>query len=238
MANETNESKYWISLRQYHNDPSVNDDKAREFAKGVTEDFDVDTLSPMSRKQFLGALAASAAFAAAGCSDYRDKGEIVPYNRKPEEITLGKPNFYASTCTGCAEACGILIKTREGRPIKVDGNPDHPVNQGKICAKGQASILNLYDPERLKDPMLVNSGILSKSSWKEVNTKIIAALTAAVNQKKEIALVAHTVTSPSTKKLLSEFVAKYPTAKVYSYELFNDLNRKSAWTKSLRRQRK
>ncbi|MEW5799586.1 MAG: TAT-variant-translocated molybdopterin oxidoreductase [Bacteroidota bacterium] len=237
-SSNQNESKYpkdashWKSLREYHNDPSVNDDKAREFAKGVTEDFNVDTLSPMSRKQFLGALAASAAFAAAGCSDYRDKGEIVPYNRKPEEITLGKPNFYASTCTGCAEACGILIKTREGRPIKVDGNPDHPVNQGKICAKGQASILNLYDPERLKDPMLVNSRILSKSSWKEVNTKIIAALTAAVNQKKEIALITHTVTSPSLKKLLNEFTAKYPAVKVYSYELFNDLNRKSAWTKS------
>jgi len=238
MAKEQNESRnpkdasYWKSLREYYNDPSVSDDKAREFAKEVTEDFDITTLSPMSRKQFLGALAASAAFAAAGCTNYRDKGEIVPYNRKPEEITLGRPNYYASTCTGCAEACGILIKTREGRPIKVDGNPDHPINQGKLCAKGQASILNLYDPERLKDPMLVSSGILTKSSWKEVNTKIIAALTSAVNQRKEIALITHTITSPSAKKLLVEFTAKYPTAKIYSYELFNDSNRQSAWTKT------
>jgi MoCo/4Fe-4S cofactor protein with predicted Tat translocation signal len=232
MVNEQNESTYWKSLREYHNDPTINDEKAQEFAREVTEDFDFNGLSPMSRKQFLGALAASAAFAAAGCTDYRDKGEIVPYNRKPEEITLGKPNYYASTCTGCAEACGILIKTREGRPIKIDGNADHPVNQGKICAKGQASILNLYDPERLKDPMIVNSGILTKSSWKEVNTKIIAALTAAVNQKKEIALVTHTITSPSAKKLLSEFTAQYPSAKIYSYELFHNLNRKSAWSKT------
>src|SRR5512147_892062 len=110
MANETHESKYWKSLREYYHDPSAENEKALEFAKGVTEDFNLDTLSPISRKQFLAVLSASAAFAAAGCSSYRDKGEIVPYTKKPEEITLGKANYYASTCTGCAEACGILIK--------------------------------------------------------------------------------------------------------------------------------
>ena len=104
-------------------------------------------------ENFLPLLGASAALAGTACTDYRDKGEIVPYNNKPEEITVGKPNYYASTCTACANSCGILIKTREGRPIKVDGNPDHPVNKGKICAKGQANILNLYDPERLKKPL-------------------------------------------------------------------------------------
>ncbi|MFA6540724.1 MAG: TAT-variant-translocated molybdopterin oxidoreductase, partial [Bacteroidota bacterium] len=227
-----NESKYWKSLKQYHNDPSAADDKVREFAKGVTDDFDVDEMSGISRKQFLALVTASAAFAAAGCSDYRDKGEIIPYTKKPEEITLGVANYYASTCTGCEHACGVLIKTREGRPIKVEGNPDHPVNQGKICAKGQGSILNLYDPERLKNPMILESGILSKSSWKEADTKIIAALTAAVNQGKEIALITHTVTSPTVKKLLNDFTAKYPTAKVYSYEYLHGLTRMSAWQKS------
>ncbi len=242
MENETHESqpnadqpqagKYWKSLRQYYHDPSVESEKAQEFAKGVTEDFKLDDLSPMSRKKFLALLSASAAFAAAGCSLYRDKGEIVPYNKKPEEITLGKANYYASTCTGCAEACGILIKTREGRPIKVDGNSEHPVNQGKICARGQASILNLYDPDRLKEPMTVDGGNLLKGSWKEINSKINSALASAASKGKEIALITHTVTSPSAKKLLNEFALKYPTVKIYSYELFNDLNRASAWKKS------
>lgn len=230
--NNKHESKYWKSLRQYHNDPKVEEEKAREFAEGVTDTFDADAMSGMSRKQFLALVTASAAFAAAGCSNYRDKGEIIPYTKKPEEITLGTANYYASTCTGCEHACGILIKTREGRPIKVEGNPDHSVNQGKICAKGQGSVLNLYDPERLKEPMILESGIMSKSSWKEVDTKIIAALTAAVNQGKEIAIITHTVTSPSEKKLLNEFSAKYPTVKIYSYELLNNSNRKSAWQKS------
>lgn len=231
-SNTNHESRYWKSLREYHNDPASADAKAHEFAKGVTDEFDVNTLSPMSRKQFLGALAASAAFAAAGCNSYRDKGEIVPYNKKPEEITLGVANHYASTCTGCAEACGILVKTREGRPIKVNGNPDHPVNKGSVCAQGQASILNLYDPERLKDPMLVSSGILTKTTWKAADTKLIAAFTAAANQKKEIALITQSLTSPSLTKLLGEFAAKYPGAKHYAYELFDGGARQSAWTKS------
>jgi molybdopterin-containing oxidoreductase family iron-sulfur binding subunit len=228
-----NESKYWRSLRAYHNDPSVDDAKAREFAKEVTDGFDVDAMSPMSRKQFLALVSASAAFAAAGCTNYRDKGEIVPYIRKPEEITLGKANYYASTFVDNGQEYGILIKTREGRPIKIDGNPDHPVNKGKISARGQASILNLYDPERLKDPMFVDSGILSKGSWFEIDAKIVAALSAAAKEGKEIAVISHTLTSPTAKKVLNDFTAKYPTAKIYSYELFNDVNRRSAWTKSV-----
>ncbi len=228
----TNESKYWKSLRAYHNDPSVDESKGREFAKEVTGDFDIDTLSPISRKQFLALVSASAAFAAAGCTNYRDKGEVVPYTKKPEEITLGKANYYASTYTENGQEYGILIKTREGRPIKIDGNPDHPLNKGKINARGQASIMNLYDPERLKDPMILESGILTKSSWKSVDEKIAAALKSAVTTKKEIAIVTHTVTSPTAKKVLDEFVKAFPTAKIYSYELFNDLNRKNAWKKS------
>lgn len=230
--NNKHESKYWRSLRAYHNDPAVADEKAREFAKEVTGDFDVDAMSPMSRKQFLALVSASAAFAAAGCTNYRDKGEIVPYTRKPEEITLGAANYYASTVVENGHEYGILIKTREGRPIKVDGNPDHPINKGKVTARGQASILNLYDPERLKDPMFLDSGILSKSTWKIVDGRIISSLTSASNEGKEIALITHTVTSPTANNVLNEFKAKYPTTKVYSYELFNDLNRAAAWTKS------
>src|SRR5512143_4328833 len=149
---ENDGSTYWRSLRELYDPQSVSDAKAHEFMAGVTNDFNISDLSQMSRKQFLALISASAAFAAAGCSDYRDKGEIVPYGKKPEEVTPGVANFYASTCTGCAQACGILIKTREGRPIKIDGNPDHPVNRGAICARGQASILNLYDPNRLRSP--------------------------------------------------------------------------------------
>jgi molybdopterin-containing oxidoreductase family iron-sulfur binding subunit len=201
-----------------------------EFVEGVTDQFDPAQMSAMSRKQFLGLLAASAAFATVGCSDYRDKGEIVPYVKKPEGVTPGVANHYASTCTGCAQGCGILIKTREGRPIKIDGNPDHPINRGKICAKGQASILNLYDPYRLRAPKFGNSsGKAGEPTWKDIDAGVVSRLSEASRNGKEIALVTRGINSPTTKKILDEFVQCYPSAKIYSYQFFNDENRKSAW---------
>ncbi|HLP16046.1 MAG TPA: TAT-variant-translocated molybdopterin oxidoreductase, partial [Bacteroidota bacterium] len=232
-GNGASESRYWKSLKQYAHHPDADDAKTHEFMEGVTSDFSPDELSGISRKQFLALLSASAAFAAAGCTNYRDKGEIVPYNKKPEEITLGKANFYASTCMGCEHACGILIKTREGRPIKVDGNPEHPVNQGKICPKGQASMMNLYDPERLREPMQRFSGMgFGKSNWKNADDAMVAALASAAQGGKEIAIVSHSILSPTTKKVMEDFAAKYPTTKLYTYELFPDGPRQTAWKKS------
>ena len=94
----------------------------QEFMDGVTDDFDVSKLNGLSRRRFLALLSASAAFTATACTDYHDKGEIIPYNKRPEGVLPGIPNYYASTCTQCPQSCGILIKTREGRPIKIDGN--------------------------------------------------------------------------------------------------------------------
>ncbi len=236
-ADQTNSSQdsspdpnYWRSFEALYNDPQVIEAKGHEFKEGVTDDFSPTSLSGLSRRKFLALLGASAALAGTACTDYRDKGEIVPYNVKPEEITVGKPNFYASTCTACANSCGILIKTREGRPIKVDGNPEHPVNKGKICAKGQANILNLYDPERLKNPLKQKDGIYNTEDWKTVDAEIVASLSFAGS--KEIAIVTNTITTPSAIKVLQDFKVKYPSTKIYSYELFNDSVKNSAWQKS------
>ena len=222
--------KYWKSLRAVQRKKSDTYPEAHEFMDGVTDDFSPSEMSGMSRKQFLALLAASTAFAAAGCSNYRDKGEIVPYTKKPEEVTPGVPNYYASTCTGCSQACGILIKTREGRPIKIDGNPDHPVNRGKICAKGQASILNLYDPFRLRTPQHGNaSGYHGNVSWKKADEEIIRRLEETVQSGKEIALVTRAINSPTVKKLLDEFKTKYSTTTVYCYSLFHNETHRKAW---------
>ncbi|MEO8210129.1 MAG: 4Fe-4S dicluster domain-containing protein, partial [bacterium] len=145
---------------------------------------------------------------------------------------IGNPTYYASTCTGCSSACGILIKTIEGRPIKVDGNPDHPVSKGKICAIGQASVMSLYDPERLKNPYeRPNRSGHNDVSWADVDNKIIGELKSASSKGKKIAIITHTVNSPSRKKLLDEFKTAYPSAQIYSYELFNESPRNSAWEK-------
>ncbi|MDR3611492.1 MAG: TAT-variant-translocated molybdopterin oxidoreductase [Ignavibacteriaceae bacterium] len=222
---------YWRSFEELYNDPAFIESSHHEFKEGVTDDFNPGNLSGLSRRKFLALVGASAALAAAGCTNYRDKGDIIPYVHKPEEITLGKPLSYASTCTGCSHACGILVKTREGRPIKIDGNPDNPVSKGKICTKGHADILSLYDPEKLSQPMKRgNGGGLDKTDWVRVDNEIIGILKSA--GEKEIAIVTHKIISPTAKKVLDDFKAKYPSVKVYSYELFNEQNRLSTWQKS------
>jgi MoCo/4Fe-4S cofactor protein with predicted Tat translocation signal len=220
---------YWRSFEELHNDPNVLEARNHEFKEGTTDDFDPLHLSSISRRKFFALLGASAALAGTACTDYRDKGEIVPYNVKPEEITIGKPNFYASTCTVCPNACGILVRTREGRPIKVDGNPDHPVNKGKICSKGQANVLNLYDPERLRTPLKKNETGFDEISWKDIDNEILATLLFAGNR--EVAIITNTITSPTTKKVLDDFTQKFPTTKIYPYELFNDSIKNTAWQK-------
>ncbi len=225
----TPDENYWRSFKELHSDKEFIEATHKEFSEDQKNSFDLKELSHLSRRKFLALLGASAALAGAGCSDYRDKGEIIPYTDKPEEIIAGVPNYYASTCTSCNSACGILIKTREGRPIKVDGNPDHPVSQGKTCAKGQASILSLYDPERIASPKLKSEFGFTDITWKQADEKIIKALDFAGSS--EIALISHKILSPTFKKLLNDFAAKYPTAKIYSYELFNEEIKKSAWKK-------
>jgi molybdopterin-containing oxidoreductase family iron-sulfur binding subunit len=214
----SNEKKYWKSLKDKENDPSSIDFKHNEFTKEAAENFDIEGMSPLSRRKFLALLSASSAFAVAACSDYRDRGEIISYTRKPEEVVYGQANFYASTCTGCSNACGILVRTREGRPIKIDGNPEHPINQGKICSIGQSTILDLYSPERLKSPMKKSGDKFVEAKWADADKEILAALDTAKGSNKEIAIVLHKVFSPSFAKLLNEFTAKYPSTKIYSYE--------------------
>lgn len=219
---------FWKSLKEYHGDPDILKAKANEFMDGVTNDFDPSKLSSLSRRKFLALMSASAAFAATACSDYRDKGEIIPYTKRPEEVLEGTANYYSSTCNGCANSCGVLIKTREGRPIKIDGNPDHPINKGKLCTRGQSSIFDLYDPARISDPQILRKRV----DWKSVDNEIISALNDAQKSGKEISIVTGTITSPTTKKVLDDFKTKYPNTKIYSFSLINDDTRRSAWMNS------
>ncbi len=204
-----------------------------EFKPGVTDEFNLEEMPEKSRRRFLALMGASAAFAATACTDYRDKGEIVNYNKKPEEVTMGKANYYASTLDN---GLGILIKTREGRPVKIDGNPEHPLNKGKIDARGQASLMDLYDPDRIRFPQMYDDSTLEfdrffkkKTKWDVIDKKIIEKLENAVAANKEIALFTKNSSSPTFLKLLSDFKAKYPTTNVYSYDVVNGTARDAAW---------
>ena len=225
IKSKTTTPKFWRSLKDFYNDPETLSAKVNEFQDGVTDNFDPNEMNAISRRKFIALLSASAAFATTACTDYRDNGEIIPYTHRPEGMLPGKPSYYASTINDGAESYGVLIKTREGRPIKIEGNPEHPVNLGKINIKLHSSILNLYDPERLDVPM---KGA-RKSNWAAVDKDIKDALSAASSEGKEIAVVCNSVNSPVMKQILDDLKQKYPTTKIYSYELHNNNNRRAAW---------
>jgi len=108
-------------------------------------------MSELDRRDFLKLVGVGASATAAACADPAEK--LVPYVVQPESITPGIAVEYASTCTECPVACGLHVKTREGRPIKLEGNPDHPINRGRLCTRGQASIGRAYHPDRYPGPM-------------------------------------------------------------------------------------
>jgi molybdopterin-containing oxidoreductase family iron-sulfur binding subunit len=127
----------------------------------------------LDRRDFLKLVGVGAGAAVtAGCSDPVEK--LIPYVVQPDVITPGIPVYYASTCRECSSGCGLHVKTREGRPIKLEGNPEHPVNKGSLCARGQAGIARTYHPDRFPGPMLRGSdGKLAPISWKDA-TELLA----------------------------------------------------------------
>jgi molybdopterin-containing oxidoreductase family iron-sulfur binding subunit len=132
----------------------------------------------IDRRSFLKLAGASAgAAAAAGCSDHVET--LIPYVVQPEEITPGNPVWYASTCRECPAGCGLHVKTREGRPIKLEGNPEHPVNRGRLCARAQASVERTYLPDRHHGPLRRDAGgVQAPVTWEEAIAELAAAIRA------------------------------------------------------------
>ena len=129
-----------------------------------------------SRRTFLKVLgAASATTAVAACSSNTGE-ELIPYLVHPDETVPGVSNYYASTCRECAAGCGVLLEVRDGRTFKVEGNPDHPLNRGALCSRGQASVQGLYNPDRYRQPMLRKDGRLSPISWTQAITLLTQQL--------------------------------------------------------------
>ena len=133
-------------------------------------------MTELDRRDFLRLVGAGAGAAvAAGCSDPIEK--LVPYVIEPEVITPGIPVYYASTCRECPAGCGLHVKTREGRPVKLEGNPEHPINRGKLCPRGQAGIGRTYHPDRYTSPMARGAdGRLQPISWADAEAMLVEKL--------------------------------------------------------------
>src|SRR5919108_3146729 len=130
----------------------------------------------LDRRQFLKLVGTGAGAAAAvGCSELPEK--LIPYVVQPEEITPGLAVIYASTCQECSAGCGLHVRTREGRPVKLEGNPEHPINRGKLCARGQAGLSRTYHPDRFQGPLArAKAGdALAPVSWDDAIKTFAAA---------------------------------------------------------------
>ncbi len=173
-------------------------------------------MSELDRRDFLKIVGLSAGAAAtAGCDDPASK--LIPYVIQPEEITPGIAVEYASTCQECSVGCGLHVKTREGRPIKLEGNPDHPINRGTLCARGQASIGRTYHPDRIEGPATrAGDGSLQSISWDDAKNKLAATLGSSA--RKTWILGGHV--GPSLDSLLDEIVDATGIAGRLNYEPF------------------
>ena len=140
--------QYWRTLEELSEDPHFEELMHREFPRHASEwDDSVD------RRDFLKLMGASLALAGlAGCGR-PDEAHIMPYVKQPDGMVLGRPSFYATAMPFGADAVGVLVESHEGRPTKIEGNPDHPSSLGGTSAFVQASILNLYDPDRAQTVM-------------------------------------------------------------------------------------
>jgi MoCo/4Fe-4S cofactor protein with predicted Tat translocation signal len=209
--------KYWKSVEELENSSIVEALRNNEFVEEIpTDEFlgNADALasSGTSRRDFLKYVGFStAAVTLAACEGPVHKS--IPYVLQPEQIIPGVADYYATTVFDGFDFANLLVKTREGRPIKIENNT---ISGAKFSANARihASILSLYDSMRLKEPKLEGKN----SSWSAVDLKIKSSLADARAKGGQVVLLTNTLASPSTEKLIGEFIAKNPNAKHVVYD--------------------
>ncbi len=216
--------KYWKSVEELNENSSIVETlRNNEFVEPIpVEDFlgDKESLSSSSttRRDFLKYVGFSTAAASlAACEGPVVKS--IPYVVQPEEIIPGVADYYATTMADGFDFANILIKTREGRPIKVENNNLAGARTG-ANARVHASVLSLYDSLRLKSPKIAGKD----ATWADVNAKVKASLEDAKAKGGNVVVLTNTMASPSTDALLASFMAKYPTTKHVVYDAVSESN--------------
>ena len=205
--------KYWKGLEELNNEPEFVEKNKHEFAEPIPIE-DVLTGGGLAgktpRRDFLKALGFGVGAVTLAACQKVPVHKSIPYLIKPEEITPGVANYYVSTYDGHA----ILVKTREGRPIKIEGNPNDLFSKGGLSAQAQASVLDLYDYNRFNNPLLDGTD----SSWPEIDAFVKRELAVIKAAGKKIRLVTSSINSPSTLAVIADFIAQFPTTKHITYD--------------------
>jgi MoCo/4Fe-4S cofactor protein with predicted Tat translocation signal len=200
--------KYWKGLEELQNTDDFVEKNKGEFAEPlpieeVLNEAGLSTVAP--RRDFLKALGFGLGAVTLAACQKTPVHKSIPYLVKPEEIIPGVPNYYASTFNGHS----VLVKTREGRPIKIEGNPNCILGGGGLDAKGQASVLDLYDVSKLKGPVMDGAD----TAWETVDEFVKTELAAIKGNDGNIRLVSSSVNSPSTKAAIADFINQYPNTR-------------------------
>ncbi len=209
---ETTGHAYWRCLEELADQPAFEDLLRRTFPGRVVDAW----LEPHSRRHFLTLMGASLGLAGlAGCGVQPPAETIVPQVRPTEAIVPGKPLFFATAVSLAGETTGLLVESHEGRPTKIEGNPDHPHSRGATDLFAQAEILTLYDPDRSQN--VVAAGEIR--TWDDAT----AALRAAMVQQRAkngagLRLLTETVVSPTLAGQIDVLLTSLPAAKWIQYE--------------------
>jgi molybdopterin-containing oxidoreductase family iron-sulfur binding subunit len=199
--------KYWQSPEERDGDPAWAESQKDEFPEPLSLMEKMDELK-MSRADFLKLAGLGAAgVVMAGCES--KARPLIPYLVQPEEVVPGQATWYATTCGGCSASCGVLARNREGRPVKLEGNPVQPVSSGALCAAGQAAIMELYDPRRLKGPRIH----ALDSDWAGLDADIGSRLVPLKGSAKAVRFLTRTLTSPFLRARIAAFLKPFPNSR-------------------------
>ncbi|MEY3013283.1 MAG: hypothetical protein RIT45_2018 [Pseudomonadota bacterium] len=198
--------RYWQTVEERVGDPRALAEADIEFGPAPRE----GDGSELARRDFLKVLGTTfaAASVTAGCAR-RPVEKVIPYVQKPEQITPGAPAYYATTCAGCQAACGLLVKARDGRPIKIEGNADHPYSGGGVCARGQATVIDLYDGDRLRKPVVAGA----EAEWAAFDKAALEALAGFKSNGAGLAILTPSFSGAATRAAAAALVAAYPGAR-------------------------
>ncbi len=200
------QKKYWKSLDELNNTPAYQKVAQDEFNENLPFEEDESLLNiDTTRRDFLKYLGFSTAAVTLAASCKTKVRSVIPYAIKPDDITPGVAQHFASTFVDGPDAMPIVVKSRDGRPIKIEGNKLSKVTNGATSARVQAAVLNLYDTNRLRFPLV--GGVKGKeASWQKVDDEVAKAISAGPT-----AIVSNSISGPSNKKILAAFLAAHPT---------------------------